>query len=196
MKFSLLVLAISLASPAFAGRAKVLREKAKKIGEESFKQIHSQHFASLAKEIEQRNLSYQESKRDPENPPKVIKDRDEKWIGYQKNKGKKPIFISNIESSTCYDIVKKAVTDNKKISEIMVLDRMGANVCAYPETSDYDQGDEDKWIKPFLEGVSPFYGKAKKDESSGVLQLQSSYLLKDKNKQIGVIVIGSKIRLN
>ena len=101
-----------------------------------------------------------------------------------------------MEASKCHAHIKALVDGDRKVSEVFVTDRMGANLCAYPATSDYDQGDEDKWFKPFLEAQNPYFGKAKKDASSGSLQIQASYLIKDGNTPMGVVVIGSNVSLS
>lgn len=195
MKIVCIIVSLLLSHNVYAGRAAVLKEKAKKIGLKAFKDLEAGFKKDLVKDINERNKLYKESKRDPENPPQTIKNRDKEWRAYRKEEAKKPGFMTQMENSRCYKVIHKFITDRRRIGEIMVLDKMGANVCAYPETSDYDQGDEDKWFKPYLEGENPYFGKAEKDKSTGLLQIQSSFLLKDKGKSIGVIVIGSKVSL-
>ena len=195
MKFAFVFIAILASAVAYGNRAKVLKEQAKNAGELAMELITKQHLGDILKELTIQNASYKEASRNPELPPKEVSKRDRAWRAWQAGNTEQPKFAIEMEKSSCYRAIHNIVTEQVRIGEIFITDRMGANLCAYPATSDYDQGDEEKWIAPFVKGKSPFYGKAEKDDSTGLLQLQSSFVLKDQGKAVGVVVIGAKVSL-
>lgn len=84
-------------------------------------------------------------------------------------------------------IYLKAVQDNSDgiLTEIFVVDARGLNVGQSAVTSDYWQGDEEKWQVPFLEG-RVMIGDIKLDESTGKVQCQVSVPVLDaKGRAIG-----------
>lgn len=78
------------------------------------------------------------------------------------------------------------------ITEVFVMDDRGLNVGQSSVTSDYWQGDEDKFQKSFDKGPSAvFVDDARKDESTQMLQSQVSMTIVDENgKPIGAITVG------
>jgi hypothetical protein len=78
------------------------------------------------------------------------------------------------------------------ITEIFVMDAKGMNVGQSEVTSDYWQGDEEKFARSF--GAGPralFIGKAEKDDSTQMLQSQASMTIVDEaGKPIGAITVG------
>lgn len=78
------------------------------------------------------------------------------------------------------------------ITEIFVMDAKGLNVGQSSVTSDYWQGDEDKFRKTFMAGPGAvFVDAANKDESTQMLQSQVSLTIVDEsNRPIGAITIG------
>ena len=124
--------------------------------------------------------------------PADIAQKDKQWIDWKKNGGNKEAFITEVLESACSKTVQQLSARKNYITEVFIMDKMGATICASPATSDYDQGDEAKWQEPFLNGKTPFIGKTEKDESTGVTQGQVSYLLKNAGQNIGVITIGLK----
>lgn len=78
------------------------------------------------------------------------------------------------------------------ISEVFVMDAKGLNVGQSSVTSDYWQGDEDKFQKSFGAGADAvFVDEAEKDESTQALQSQASMTIVDEaGKPIGAITIG------
>lgn len=91
--------------------------------------------------------------------------------------------------------LKRKVELNKSIySEAFLTDNQGANVTAFPATSDYWQGDEAKWSKSFNGGDGKFYiGEVELDESSGSYATQISAPVISDGVTIGVLVIGIKL---
>ena len=79
------------------------------------------------------------------------------------------------------------------ITEVFVMDNKGLNVGQSDVTSDYWQGDEDKWSKTYGGGPDAvFIDGAEKDESTQMLQSQGSIAIKDpaSGEAIGAITVG------
>jgi hypothetical protein len=78
------------------------------------------------------------------------------------------------------------------ITEVFVTDAKGLNVGQSDVTSDYWQGDEDKFTKSFGAGPDAlFVDAAEKDESTQMLQSQASLTIVDETgKPIGAITVG------
>ena len=78
-------------------------------------------------------------------------------------------------------------------TEIIVMDNKGLNVGQSDVTSDYWQGDEDKWRKTFLVGPKSMHiDDIGRDESTHRLQSQISLPVVDPvtKKPIGAITVG------
>ncbi|MBZ9790508.1 hypothetical protein K9B32_10285 [Rhizobium sp. 3T7] len=77
------------------------------------------------------------------------------------------------------------------IIEFFVTDRHGLNVGQGTMTTDYWQGDEDKFLKTFA-GHSDeiFIDRAERDEQTQLLETQASFVIKDENGQpIGIATV-------
>ncbi|WP_208248110.1 PDC sensor domain-containing protein [Rhizobium sp. T1470] len=77
------------------------------------------------------------------------------------------------------------------IIEFFVTDRHGLNVGQGTMTTDYWQGDEDKFLKTFArQSDEIFIDRAERDEQTQVLETQASFVIKDENgKPIGVATV-------
>lgn len=79
-------------------------------------------------------------------------------------------------------------------SENFYTDNQGANITAWPITTDYRQGDEAKWRRSFNSGKGDIYiGEVEFDESSNSHAVQISVPVMDKDEAIGVIIAGIKL---
>lgn len=120
-----------------------------------------------------------------------IKANDESW--------KKADEASNalIRRVTQNDVAKyfqRRVENNPAIDEVFLTDNQGANVAAYPPTSDYWQGDEDKWTRSYNNGDGVVYiGPLEFDESTKKTQVQISAPVISQNETIGVLVLGVSV---
>jgi hypothetical protein len=77
------------------------------------------------------------------------------------------------------------------VSEIIVMDRQGANVAITEKTSDYWQGDEKKFSESFKAGGLVFVDKMKFDDSTQTYSVQVSVPVRDAaGTLIGVICCG------
>ena len=84
--------------------------------------------------------------------------------------------------------------NNSAIDEVFVTDNQGANVAAYPATSDYWQGDEEKWTASFNDGDGVvFIGPLEQDESTNSAQVQISVPIFNQQQTIGVLVMGVSV---
>ena len=83
-------------------------------------------------------------------------------------------------------------------SEIFVMDNKGLNVGQSDVTSDYWQGDEDKWQKTFLAGAGAvFIDEVEFDESTQTFQSQLSLPVVDPDSgmAIGAVTVGVNVEM-
>lgn len=76
------------------------------------------------------------------------------------------------------------------------MDNKGLNVAQSEITSDYWQGDEEKWQDTYLKGPSAYLiGEIEEDESTQMFQSQISHSVVDPSsgKVIGAITIGVNV---
>jgi hypothetical protein len=102
-------------------------------------------------------------------------------------------LMANVLSS--FAVLKKR-RSNGLITEIIVMDQYGLNVGLSDMTSDYWQGDEDKWRMTYLAGPGSIHiSGIVRDVSTGHLQSQLSLPVVDPetDKAIGAVTIGIDI---
>ncbi len=117
-----------------------------------------------------------------------IKQIDLLWI-----EGKKEVFARALQENKSGRFLKKRVLHNRLYTEAFVCDNQGAVVGEYPMTSDYWQGDEDKFLKSFNGGKGQVYiGPIELDESSGEISVQISVPVSSQGEAVGVLVVGLK----
>lgn len=76
-------------------------------------------------------------------------------------------------------------------TEIIVMDNKGLNVGQSSKTSDYWQGDEDKFLQTFPKGVDAInIGDVELDESTQTYQVQINVTVSDAGTPIGAVTIG------
>ena len=126
---------------------------------------------------------------------KIILERDLEWKSTLKEtKTKKMLKIKKASRFLKY------VTTNKHsdlLSEAFLTDNQGANVAAFPLTSDYWQGDEAKWQKAMNSGKCQIViGDVNYDDSADSKIIQISIPVYDgefgTGNCIGVLVMGIK----
>jgi len=118
----------------------------------------------------------------------TVKKRDEEW----KTDKTLTSFKYALQSNTAGRFLKTHVEGNPAFNEAFLTDNLGANVAAYPPTSDYWQGDEEKWTASFNGGEGKlFIGPLEKDESTNTEAVQvSAPVLDFDGATIGVLVVG------
>ncbi|MDH4248404.1 MAG: PDC sensor domain-containing protein [Deltaproteobacteria bacterium] len=121
-------------------------------------------------------------------PLDTIKDIDQKWI---KAESELPIQ-KEVRENECAKEVIKQVKAVERIVEAFVMDDQGAVVCENNLTSDYWQGDEEKWTNSYNGGKGGLdVSKVKFDKSANKNLQQISIPVIDKGgKVIGAITFG------
>ena len=116
-----------------------------------------------------------------------IQQLDKEW---RKTKELTP-FKRSLQESNAGTLLKQTVILNPSYGELFLTDNQGANVAAYPATSDYWQGDEEKFTESFKQGGRIFVGPVEYDDSSKSVSIQISAPVFDEgNRAIGVLVAG------
>lgn len=89
-------------------------------------------------------------------------------------------------------LMQLRANSNELLSEIIVMDEQGYNLAVAEMTSDYWQGDEDKYLQVYNKEPSKMYfDQIKYDASSRRFQVQVSTQILDKNqKPLGVVTLG------
>lgn len=117
----------------------------------------------------------------------VIEQRDTEWRSSQEENS----LQRSITNSEASEVLRTFVERNPDYSEAFATDNQGANVAMYPVTSDYWQGDEDKWINSFNGGDGKVWiGGIELDESTNLVAVQVSVPILDQGETIGVLVVG------
>ncbi len=119
-----------------------------------------------------------------------VKEMDKKW---QATPGIAD-FMKELTESECGKHLRGFQKKYPYLEEIFVMDNLGANVAMTDKTTDYWQGDEDKFIKSYNQGKGDIHiGEVKFDESTQAYLVQVSVPVKDGNRIIGAITIGVDI---
>lgn len=120
-------------------------------------------------------------------PLDKIKESDKKWM---ETSGLDD-FMKGLLMNDCSGYLKKLQKENPVIIEAFAMDNKGANVGMTNKTSDYWQGDEDKFIKSYNGGKGQIhYGKMIFDESSQAYLIQISVPVIENNVTIGAVTFG------
>ena len=137
----------------------------------------------LIEEVKQRN--------ELNIPLTYIKNIDSQWKSYPDDHHIK----TSMYSSPAGAYLKARVDARDSIfSEIFLTDGQGANITAWPITTDYWQGDEAKWGRSFNNGKGDIHiGNLEFDESSQKNAIQVSVPIIDEGRAIGVLIAGIKI---
>lgn len=116
-----------------------------------------------------------------------INELDEKW------KAEKGIadYMQKMMDSECGRHLRSIKSKAPYYGEIFVMDNKGANVAMSDKTSDFWQGDEDKFKLSFNNGNGGIHiGDAEFDESTQATLVQVSVPVKDGDTVIGALTIG------
>lgn len=118
---------------------------------------------------------------------KKIRSIDLGWIYATRETSRMRLLMAN----PCAEKLKVLVAGNPSYREAMVMDNLGALVCMSRRTSDYWQGDEDKWIRAFNEGEGAvFIDEPEYDESVKAILVQISTPILVDERAIGVVTVG------
>lgn len=110
-----------------------------------------------------------------------------------------PAMIDNVLSRTAsVHLADKQEASQGLVTEVFVMDNLGLNVAQSTVTSDYWQGDEDKFRQSYGNGVGAVHiGEVELDESSQTYQSQVSVTLldPDTNEAIGAATFGINLEM-
>jgi hypothetical protein len=120
-----------------------------------------------------------------------IKKTDDEW---QKAESELPIQKEKLNNDCAKEIIRLA-KELKVIGETFVMDNQGANVGQNALTSDYWQGDEPKWQKPFAEGKGGVdIAEPKFDKSANTVEQKVSLPIIDAaGNVIGAVCWGVRV---
>ena len=120
-------------------------------------------------------------------PLNKIKAIDAAWIA-----GEKEDLVESLQGNSVATFLRKELlAKDPAHTEFFLCDRQGAVVAEYPKTSDYWQGDEEKFTSCFNEGNGiTFVGPPEFDESTSTYAVQLSIPVNDGEKTIGVLILG------
>ncbi|MFA5424152.1 MAG: cache domain-containing protein [Phycisphaerae bacterium] len=123
---------------------------------------------------------------------------DDKWVSGSIDEQ----FVNELLNNPCAQYLDSLREEDSRAKgmyrEIFVVDNQGCIVAASNKTSDYWQGDEDKFVKPFNGGRGAiFVDDADYDESTDMSLIQVSVPIMDPNsgEAIGVLTVGLNIRV-
>jgi len=120
-----------------------------------------------------------------------IKKRDKIWTG---DGDSSKALIREITKNNVARYFQRRVENNSAIDEVFLTDNRGANIAAYPPTSDYWQGDEEKWTASFNGGNGVvFIGPLELDASTNKTLVQISAPIVSNEETIGVLVLGVSV---
>ena len=120
-----------------------------------------------------------------------IKRRDQLW---QRSHEKSPFKKKCLQSEINHFFFHLVNFHSEIYSEIFLTDAQGANIACYPLTSDYWQGDEQKWIQAYNKGAGKVhFGQIEFDQSSQCEAIQVSLPVMDGDQAIGVLIVGVKL---
>ena len=117
-----------------------------------------------------------------------IKKLDQEWIN---SKPDAPFKIE-LQNTPVGELIKLHVQTKPDIfNEIFLTDNQGANVTAYPATTDYWQGDEEKFTKSYNAGNGVvFVAQPTFDKSTSTHAIQISVPVIHEAKTIGILIAG------
>jgi hypothetical protein len=115
--------------------------------------------------------------------------RDRDW-----SHNKASTLRKDLSSSPCANRLRELIAVDPLVVEAILMDERGSNVCVSRETSDYWQGDEDKWRKPFVEGRPAFVDEPAFDQSTATYAVQLSVPVSESAKPIGALTLTLKVR--
>lgn len=124
-----------------------------------------------------------------------IKEIDERWI---QQKGKVPEAQAMLES-TVSKLLALELAQKIYLKEAILTGRLGENVAMSPTTTDYWQGDEEKYLAVFDENIPPskpdqIISRAKWDESSRAMIAKVSVGVFDGPRMIGTLTVGVDLK--
>ena len=121
---------------------------------------------------------------------------DRQWVTELRKEHSERRLINQVLSRPLSTFLReKAEASNGLIRELFVTDTKGLLVGANRITSDYWQGDEDKWLRPFRDGASAHVSEVAKDESTQTYLVHVSFPIVEPgaSRPAGVLTVGINV---
>jgi hypothetical protein len=118
----------------------------------------------------------------------AVKAIDKEWMDGKLD----ATLVKKMTTNEVAQLLNKIIADSKGLyAEIFVMDYQGCIVGESSKTSDFWQGDEDKFIKTYGAGGAVFADKVKFDESTKTSSIQISLPVFDKKTStvIGAVTV-------
>lgn len=125
----------------------------------------------------------------------AIDGMDKAWRAEVEGGGSGPTIDPVLGSALSKKLADFRAASGGVVTEIFIMDNKGLNVAQSDVTSDYWQGDEDKFSKSFGAGAGAiFVDEVEKDESTQALQTQASMAITgDGGEVIGAVTVGLNV---
>ncbi len=117
---------------------------------------------------------------------------DKQWRAETKT-SERPLIDRVLNTALSKKLLDEKNRTRGMVTELFVMDNKGLNVGQSDATSDYWQGDEDKWQKTYLAGPGAmFIDEVEMDESTQSFQSQLSLSIADPvtGQVIGAVTVG------
>lgn len=122
-----------------------------------------------------------------------ITELDEQWIREAESGSHGPLIAGVLDHEVSRYLARLQDDSRGLFTEIILMDAVGLNVAVSRVTTDYWQGDEDKWQKTFLAGPHSLHiGPLEEDLSTRTVQSQVSLPVVDPQtgEPIGALTFG------
>ncbi|MCX4026762.1 hypothetical protein H0A36_01160 [Endozoicomonas sp. SM1973] len=120
----------------------------------------------------------------------MIKERDKKW----KHAKSLSRFMTDLMQNKAAKRLLELEKSKPYYAELFLMGSKGENIAMTNKTTDYWQGDEDKFQHSYNQGKGDIYiGNVEFDESAQAYLIQVSVPVMDQEKAIGAITVGLSV---
>jgi hypothetical protein len=133
-------------------------------------------------------IQFVEAKNQKGETTSDIQQHDKRWTA-----GGEAALRKELQNSPCAQRLRDLVKSDPFVLEAILMDRQGANVCETHDTTDYWQGDEPKWTKPFVEHQEAFVDDPAYDDSTQAYAIQISVPVVHAGSTIGALCLTLKV---
>jgi hypothetical protein len=133
-------------------------------------------------------IGFVDAKNGTEEPAAEIQKRDTRWRA-----GGEAALRKELTTNPCAERLRALSKSDSFVLEAILMDAQGALVCATDETTDYWQGDEEKWKKPMVAGLEAFVDEPAWDDSTQSYGLQLSVPVLKGGRRIGALTLTLKV---
>ncbi len=119
-----------------------------------------------------------------------INDLDQTWRAERESDGAQPYIAEALGSPVSTFLLRKQAVSKGLLAELFVMDLQGLNVGQSSVTSDFWQGDEDKFLKTVPYGAGTvFVDEFEYNDEFGIWLAQVNFTLEDEGAVIGSATI-------